>query len=362
MLDRDAILAAVDLTALADELLGPHRGTARSPTWPCPSPQHAQTGRTPPVTVFRSRGGQQRWHCHGCGAGGTAIDLVVATTTHDVKGAIEALAARTGIRDQWRPALRRPPIRLAPRATRVRDPGGLQAFVDDCARRLWTPAGGPARRWLTDVRAMPEDVLRVNRVGADPGRRRQRRPDGMPSAGPSVVLPVLDGERTVFAQLRPLVQWGPKYVNASADLAPNPRVALCVPVEQRGSCTIVTEGMLDALAAASAGYQGAALLGAAVPDDHEQHPAAQAIAARLSAFGRPLVTALDADDAGALAAERLHRLLSARGLSATRLHLPAGAKDLNEWMQAAADWPHELETQLRTALACTPPPTVALGR
>ena len=79
MHDRDAILAAVDLAALADELLGSRRGTARSPTWPCPNAQHAQTGRTPPVTVFRSQQGHERWHCHGCGAGGTAIDLVLAT-------------------------------------------------------------------------------------------------------------------------------------------------------------------------------------------------------------------------------------------------------------------------------------------
>lgn len=361
MLDRDAILAGVDLAALADELLGPHRGTARSPTWPCPSPHHTQTGRTPPVTVFRSRDGHQRWHCHGCGAGGTAIDLVLATTTHDVKTAMEALAARTGVRD----AGRRPPERRAadpgPSPRTVRDPAALEAFVEDCAARLWTPSGGPARRWLTEVRGMPEDVLRVNRVGADPGRRRQTRPDGMPSAGPSVVLPVIDGERVVFAQLRPLVQWGPKYVNASAALAPNPRVALCRPAEQRGSCAIVTEGMLDALAATAAGYRGAALLGAAVPED-EHHPVAGTLAARLAALGGPLVTALDADDAGALATDRLHNLLSANGLPATRLHLPPGAKDLNEWMQSATDWPQELETQLRTALACNRPPTVALGR
>src|SRR3546814_10173512 len=80
MYDRDALLAATDLRALADELLGPPSGAGRSSTWHCPNAQHAQTGRTPPVTIFTSRRGEERWRCHGCGEGGTAIDLVIAST------------------------------------------------------------------------------------------------------------------------------------------------------------------------------------------------------------------------------------------------------------------------------------------
>lgn len=37
MYDRDALLAAVDLRALADDLLGHRSGTGRSPMWPCPN-------------------------------------------------------------------------------------------------------------------------------------------------------------------------------------------------------------------------------------------------------------------------------------------------------------------------------------
>jgi DNA primase len=310
--------------------------------------------------VFRSQQGHERWHCHGCGAGGTAIDLVLAATTLDIKGAIEMLAGRAGVRDDGRdPARHRPVPRPRRAEPRLRDPDGLRRFVDDCARRLWTPAGRPALRWLTEVRRISEDVLRQHRIGADSGRRRQPRPEGMPSAGPAVVLPVLDGGQPVFAQLRPLVQWGPRYVNTSAALAPNPRVALYEPAEPRGSCTLVTEGILDALSAAAGGHRGAALLGAAVPDD-ETHPAALMLMARLARLDGTLVTALDADDAGALATERLHRLLAANDIAPTRLHLPTGAKDLNEWMQTAADWPVELEAQLRTALACQR--AVGIGR
>lgn len=362
MLDRDRILAGVDLPALADELLGPRRGTARSATWPCPSPTHAQTGRTPPVSVFRSRAGVERWHCHGCGAGGTAIDLVLATTTLDVRGALESLAERTGIRDSAPPLRSRAPTRPAP-PPRVRDPAALRAFVDDCERRLWEPEGQAVRRWLTDTRRIPEEVLRANRIGADPGRRRQPRPDGMPAASWAVVLPVLEGGDPVFAQLRLLSNHARhRYLNARSDLAPNPRLGVYEPEHPKGSCTLVTEGVFDALSAAAGGFRGAALLGAAVPEPGRENPTARALGQKLARLPPPLITALDADPAGRQATDRLHRLLTDRGVTPAALHLPSGIKDLNEWMQNTPEWPRALEGELRTALALAPRPPIALGR
>ena len=96
MYDRDALLAAVDLPALADDLLGPGRSSGRSRVWPCPNPQHAQTGRTPPVSIFTSHRGEQRWRCHGCGDGGTAIDLVIACRGGTARDAMTYLAERAG--------------------------------------------------------------------------------------------------------------------------------------------------------------------------------------------------------------------------------------------------------------------------
>jgi hypothetical protein len=362
--DRDRILEATDLPALADELLGPRAGTARSPTWSCPSPNHAQTGRTPPVTVFRGRNGIERWHCHGCGAGGTAIDLLLAATTLDVRGAIEALANRAGVRDErpLRVELRRAPPRPAEQP-RVRDPAGLRLFVDDCAQRLWTPQGRGVLHWLTRARRIPEEVLRANRIGADPGRRRQPRPDGMPAARWAVVLPVMEGAEPVFAQLRLLSDPGrQRYLNARGDLAANPRLGIYQPAQPKGSCTFITEGVLDALSAAAAGHRGAALLGAAVPEPDARNPTAQRLGRRLARLPQPIVTALDADAAGALATDRLHRMLAHHGVVPVALHLPAGVKDLNEWMQHTPDWPRAVEAELHTALARAPRPAVALGR
>lgn len=354
MFDRDRILQAVDLSALADELLGGHSGTGRSSTWPCPSPTHAQTGRTPPVSIFSSHQGEERWHCHGCGEGGTAIDLVVATRSGDVRAALEFLAGRAGVRDQADPSAVRAPARRRhrpPVREVLADPDGLRSYVDACARRLWTREGRAVRRWLVDQRGIPDEVLRVNRIGADPGRRHQPRPKGMPSAGWSVVMPVCEEGRPVFAQLR-LLSSGPKrYLNASAEVGPNPRLGLYEPAGEARSCTLITEGVIDALSAASAGYRGAALLGAAIPDASSTNPAAKRLGERLQKIPGRLVSALDADAAGDLGSHRLREVVTMRDRSLARLHLPTGFNDLNDWMLASPDWASEIESGLRTALA-----------
>ena len=358
MFDRDRILEAVDLAELADELLGPRRGTARSGTWPCPEPTHAQTGRTPPLSVFRTRSGQQRWRCHGCGAGGTAVDLVMATQGGDVRAALEALAARTGAVDQA-PA---PPFRPRPRPTPP-DPepspvalAALSRYVARCARRLWLAEGTSVRRWLTEERGLPAPVLRANLVGADPGPGRPR-PVGVPRAG-GAVLPVLADGRVVFAQLRRIRVRGDQhpYLNVAADLAPNPRLAPYRPAAPAtGRATLVTEGAIDALSAAAAGFPAVAVLGAGVVADER-------IAERLARMPGPLVVAFDADPAGQAAAAHLCDQLRGRGCAPARLHVPAAAGDLNAWMVASPDWAATLTRAVRAAVRASAMPPASLAR
>lgn len=271
--DRDEVLARTDLSALADELLGPHRGRGRSATWPCPDPGHgAQTGRTPPVSVFVPPGGRERWRCHACGAGGTAADLVMATQGVGFSEAIAMLARRVGLgadpgdmRPLRAPAVeRRPP----PEAT---VPVDVEAHVARCEALLWSPAGAPMRRWLAG-RGLGEGVLRANRVGADPGPRALSRPAGLPRSGPAVILPVLDADGVaVYLQARYLhPPGGRKYDNPAAALAgPSPRLAdvrlIGPPAEV--ATVLVCEGLPDALVAAQAGHRATALLGAGLPDD-----------------------------------------------------------------------------------------------
>jgi hypothetical protein len=333
--DRDALLAAVDLRQLADELLGPHTGTERSPMWRCPNPQHSQTGRTPPVGVFTSHRGEQRWRCHGCGEGGTAIDLVLQARGGGLRDTLGYLAGKVGHNDlgsAWQPRRRRPTPALHVQRG-CRDPAGLQRYVDECADALWQPPGRAIRRWLIDTRGIPADVLRANRIGADLGTRAQWRPDGMPWAS-GAVLPVILHGRAVYAQVRvphPRSE-GPRYLNPTADLAASPRIARVRPTNCQHREVIVTEGMIDALSAAAGGYRSVALLSATYSDE--------AVALVLSRLPQPLVLALDADDAGRTGAQRLAAILEAR--QRPPLTVDLGAGDLNDAMRACRDWTRAL--------------------
>ncbi len=270
MYDRDGLIAAIDLLALADERLGDHAGTQRAPTWPCPAPEHSQTGRTPPVIVFTSRRGEQRWRCHACGAGGTAIDRVMACCKVDVRGAMEELARRTGPHaHEHRPiaAARRPRPRPAPQPAGCTDPVGMIRYTAACARALFTSESRSHLAWLAQDRGLTEEVLRANQIGSDLGPRRQPRPAGMPRAG-GIVLPVLEDGSAVYAQIRiphPRTD-GPRYLNPSGDLASNPRLARFRPPECCHREIIVTEGAIDALSANVAGFRSVAILSAAYPD------------------------------------------------------------------------------------------------
>ncbi len=342
MYDRDALLAAVDLRALADDLLGHPSGSGRAPMWPCPSAQHAQTGRTPPVSIFTSRRGEQRWRCHGCGDGGTAIDLVLAVQGGTPRDAMTFLAARAGHREQpgaWRPTRRPASPRTLPPAG-CRDSEGLDRYVNECADRLWTPEARGFRRWLTNTRGLPRDVLVENRIGADLGPRAQPRPDGMPRAA-GIVLPAIENGHAVYAQVRvPHPQPDrPRYLNPSSALATNPRLARARPAETRHPEVVVTEGAIDALCAAAAGYRAVAVLSATYGDE--------AVATALAKLPHPLIVAFDADEAGRAGASRLASLLEARQRPPVVVDLVNG--DLNDAMRHSDDWPRDMARSVERA-------------
>lgn len=329
MYERDRLLAGVDLAQLADELLGPRVGNQRSGSWRCPSPEHAQTGRTPPVSVFCTRRGEQRWRCHGCGAGGTAIDLVMLAMNRDVRGAMDMLAARAVGNVEVVPPR---PIPQPPDPRRLVE---LGAFVDSCAERLWLPEGRVVRGWLMDERGLPRDLLTHNDVGADLGSYTQRRPSGLPRGGPAAVFPAIHDGRVLYAQLRRVRprEDQPKFLNPAVSLATNPRIARfrpVVPVAQR--VIVVTEGPIDALSAAAAGFRAVAVLGAVASDE--------LVARRLAALPGRLAIAFDNDDAGRLGSDRLCGLLSQLGRPATRVQVPGDVNDVNDWHRASGDhWP-----------------------
>ena len=359
--DRNEVLGRTDLAELADQLVGPHKGRGAGATWPCPDPGHGnQTGKTPPVSIFRTGYGDERWRCHSCGAGGTAIDLVMTTQGVRFPEAIELLARRAGVAEVDRPVapLRTARIQRPEPAPPSRPSPEVERFVAAAETHLWSEQGRPMQRWLAG-RGLGEEVLRANRVGADPGPAALDRPRGLPRGGPAVVLPVLgpDGEAR-YLQSRYLSPNGHKYDNPSAALAGSlPRsaeVRLPRPPADPG-VVVVSEGIPDALVAAQAGYRAAAVLGAGVPDER----AAAELVARFPT--ERLVVAFDADGPGQAGAERLQELLAERGAGdrVSHLEVPVAAGDLNGWQQLAGP---SFGEQLAEAVAARTTTTTEMER
>jgi hypothetical protein len=349
-LDRDAIVAAVDLPSLAEALLGVRQGSSGSPVWPCPAPGHDPTSPFPPdISIFTTRHGDQRWACQSCGADGSAIDLVMSSQRLGFRDALEFLARRTGD-DRPDPEPSPADDGIPPQPV-VR--AGVDAWVDRSSKLLWGPLGSKVRDWLLMERGLPENVLRAHRVGATSitlprhslGTRRSVL--GPRSSSLTAVLPVISKDRAIFAQLRlidPPDGTSP-YLNPPSRDGHHPRLGLYRPPRRVHPEILVTEGIIDALSANAAGYRAAAILAPGLAD--------AATAVHLSRLSGPLVIALDPDDAGDLAADRLAKHLWAHGRRPALL--AELGQDLNDSMIAARDWPRKLAAHVREAVVSGPP-------
>jgi DNA primase len=311
------------------------------------------------MSMFVDSRGIQRWTCFATGARGTAIDLVVVAHGRTVGEAIEFLASRCSLRhtpaDRATPAPRPLP---APLPRRPPSPA-LEAYVADCERLLWTPTGQAALDWLTNERGFTEAALRANRVGADPGPRRLDRARGLPRGGSAAVFPVLDDRRrAVYLQARYLTpaEGRSRFDNPAGDLAQNPRTAYVRadrPREAALRYVLVTEGLTDGLAAASAGWECWAVLGAGYPDARVADAVAEDV--------RVPVIAFDGDAAGRAGTDRLVDLLRDRGTQPAVLRLTSG--DLADRLRANPEsFADRLSGAIDLATTRPPPSREACGR
>lgn len=343
-LDRDDVLRRTDLRALLDELSGPAIGHGPSARWHCPVPDHDDV--RPSVTVRADRRGVDRWKCWSFGHGGTAIDALCHVRGLSFREALAALAKRAAVSPGDAPArVRRTPT---PERTPVPLQDAAISYVEACERLLWQPAGRPVLDYLTLERGIDPDVLRANRVGADPGPRRLRRAGGLPKSGVGAVFPALDSDGgLIYFQTRYLDVRSdrPKYGNPASRHGDNPGHGwTSTPGDLAKEPVVVCEGFPDAYTANGAGYSAVAVLGTG--------NASADLAARLAtAIGtRPAIVAFDGDPAGRAASERLSSLLQGRGIMMVELPLPSGT-DLNSWVHAARQIP-----DLGPAAPCPPVP------
>ena len=130
----------------------------------------------------------------------------------------------------------------------------------------------------------------------------------------------------------------------------NPRIARFRPaIPVAAEEVVITEGPIDALSIAAGGYRAVAVLGATVADE--------LVATRIAALPGRLVIAFDADEAGERGADRLRVLLAARGRPTSRLGLPDGIGDVNDWLRSAgAHWAGHLREGLSMSVAPAHPP------
>ena len=158
-------------------------------------------------------------------------------------------------------------------------------------------------RWLVDERGLDPEILKLNRVGADPGPSVLRRPAGIPRGGVvAAVFPALDPSGAVtYMQARYLDPGDrSKYDNPASRLGDNPRVAHVRPkVLLNNDILMICEGLPDAYTAAGRGLPAIAVLGAGYPDQRVANAITQTLGHR-----QPII-AFDNDPAGRTGANHL---------------------------------------------------------
>lgn len=356
----DDVLARTDLAGLLDEVAVPGAPTTRGRRWHCPVPSHED--RRPSVTVKVDHRGHERWHCWSGDDThrGDAIDLVMVTQRLNKTEALDWLANRAGMTpDRPLPPPRRKPApqpRIVPLSDRV------VRYVDSCERMLWTTQPGRQVLGWLHGRGFSDDVLRANRVGADPGAELwmpQRR--GLPHGDSlAATFPALgrDGDvRYVQARYLQRPVHGDKYDNPAGSLGSNPRLAWArTPHLRRDDVMVICEGIPDALTAADAGYRAVGVLGAQAPDLD--------VAMRLvtAAGRRSVVAVVDADAAGRGWGNRLVEHAKTAGATIDVVVPPDEGVDLNAWAQRDPQWDRALALPVvGFAAAAVQIDTVAVG-
>lgn len=356
--DRDTVLAAVSLPDLLDDLVGPGRGSGTQRKWPCPHPGHeGQTGRTPPVNVFTTSGGEVYWHCHACSAGGSIFDLIMLTQGVEYADALAFLAERAGV----------PPLTGAargsgsPRASRLTGPprapqprpetsaptppseevvDALTAYVVEAQAELYSGAA-----WADEVlrlakaRGWSKETLQRGMVGAHV-RGIPACPGFGSPVGPSMVFPVTDAAGDLrYLQSRPIAKESRiKYLNPTADAITNPCLGFFGPADPETGIVVVAEGIPDALSAIEVGFSAVAVIGAGVAQGTQSRRMARELA---EAFPTArIVLGFDGDHAGTQATDAFSAALIAAGAGGRThvLAVPAYVaeqpkdRDLNAWL------------------------------
>ena len=316
-------------------------------------PFHAE--KTPSFSINAEAG---VWYCFGCQMKGDVITFVREVEHLDFVGAVERLAALSGIELRYDDAKE---SRDHQRRSRLHD--AMEAAVEWYHQRLLSgPDAAPARGYLRsrgydgDVvrqfrigwapddwdalsRALklPEDVLRDTGLGFVNKARKQQ--DAFRAR---IMFPIFDpsGKAVAFGGRRLAEGEGPKYKNSQeTPIYSKSRILYGLnwaktDVVKAGE-VIVCEGYTDVIGLFGVGLPRAvATCGTALADEHFRI---------LKNFARRVVLAYDADAAGQAAAERFYEWEQRYEIDLAVAALPAGsdpgdlAKDDPDRLRAAVE-------------------------
>ena len=360
---REVVEAIRDRTDIV-EVIGRHvKLQKRGNTWVGLCPMHQE--RSPSFHVIPTK---QIYHCFGCQKSGDVFTFLKEIQGLSFFEAVKELAGPAGVTLPERDLTDDERAQLQTRAT-------LYDVLEEAARwfeaQLWTgPEGAPARAYL-ERRAMTQETARAWRLGWAPQgwtrlvdhlHRRSFRPELVVEAGLAkrreqgdghydafrerVIVPIRDERNRVIGFGGRLLEGdGPKYINSpETPLYQKSHVLYGLEAARRAigqnDRAILVEGYFDVLSMHQAGFpETIATCGTSLTGEHVD---------KLRRLTRSVVVLLDADEAGARAAERTLPLLEKAGIAALRLQLP-GAKDPDELIrESGAD-------AMRAALARATP-------
>lgn len=307
--DREELLSRVSVTAVLEDLVGPScRGS-----FGCPSPNHAQTGKTPPVSVDEMKG---LWHCFGCGLGGTAVDLLMVAHGVNVAEAFARLRKLTGLK---------PRSSMAPAGVKVQSEPVPPIDAAEILAR-WTGARG----WSPEVVAS----FGLSVVNDTYGKPRVRFP--FRRAGATI----WHQDRAVGpADRKYLATKGSSQQLYAMDLAGAFECAATI-----GVCWMV-EGLPDVVALGHLAEPGKwpAVIG--LPG--VQYSRLPGLARSLAGLTVPLVA--DADPDGETMRTTVGQLLSQAGAYVVQVRLPEGVNDLDDLRRQVGCDDAAFETSLADA-------------
>jgi len=337
---KERIRDAVDFVALVEERTELRRSSGANYMGRCPFHEE----RTPSFSVNAQK---KMFHCFGCGVEGDVFDYVEQIENVDFPGAMELLAARTGIElevedeDPQAAERRRHRERLLELLERT------AAFYE---RVLWeSREAAPARVYLAE-RGLTEETLRTFRVGYAPSawdtvltssQRAGFKARELYDAG-LVVRGGRDGTGRVYDRFRSRITFpladargrvlgfgartmsdnrGPKYLNtAENEIFHKGRMVygahLARAAAGKAGAVIVCEGYTDVLALHQSGVENVvASMGTALTEDQ---------IGELRKLAPVIQLALDADDAGQEAMLRAARVAASSKVELRVVPLPEG--------------------------------------